>query len=165
MGEYFFWFWPTRVVQNKGTLNGHVCTCVCSMMHILYTVRTQLTQMAEEIHGNKQQTRANLLMACDHLMSFEEVKVLELSSCELSFVLQMLFFQLPDCSFTCCRHENLQAHSCRMHNAHRLSTRDSIMIQSAFISKFASLHLGFFFYNLEQHLCGDVPLVSTGCNL
>jgi len=29
MGEYFFWYRPTRVVPDKRPLNGCVCVCVC----------------------------------------------------------------------------------------------------------------------------------------
>ena len=29
MGECFFWCRPTRVVPDKGPLNGGVCVCVC----------------------------------------------------------------------------------------------------------------------------------------
>jgi len=29
VGECFFWYRPTRVVQDKGLLNGCVCVCVC----------------------------------------------------------------------------------------------------------------------------------------
>ena len=31
MGECFFWYWPTRVVPDKGPLNGCVCVCVCTV--------------------------------------------------------------------------------------------------------------------------------------
>jgi len=31
VGECFFWYWPTRVVQDKGPLN--CCVCVCVMCH------------------------------------------------------------------------------------------------------------------------------------
>jgi len=30
MGEGFFWHWLTRVVPDKGLLNGCVCVCVCA---------------------------------------------------------------------------------------------------------------------------------------
>ena len=30
VGEYFFWYRPTRVVPDKRPLNGCVCVCVCN---------------------------------------------------------------------------------------------------------------------------------------
>jgi len=29
VGECFFWYRPTRVVPDKGQVNGGVCVCVC----------------------------------------------------------------------------------------------------------------------------------------
>jgi len=31
VSECFFWYWPTRVVPDKGSWNGCVCVCVCSV--------------------------------------------------------------------------------------------------------------------------------------
>ena len=35
MGECFFWYWPTRVVPDKGPLIVCVCVCVCARVALL----------------------------------------------------------------------------------------------------------------------------------
>ena len=38
MGEYFFWYWPTRVVPDKRLLNSCVCVCVTYLLTGSYLV-------------------------------------------------------------------------------------------------------------------------------
>ena len=35
MGECFFWYWPSRVVPDKGPLNGCVCVWAFSALTLL----------------------------------------------------------------------------------------------------------------------------------
>ena len=46
-----FWYWPTRVVLEKGPLNGYVCVCVCACVRAcvrvcyLFIVQNELLQI------------------------------------------------------------------------------------------------------------------------
>ena len=47
MGEYFFWYRPTRVVPDKRPLNGCVCVCACvCVCHYLANVLGDSLEMS-----------------------------------------------------------------------------------------------------------------------
>jgi len=47
VGECFFWYWPTRVVPDKGPLNGCVCACVSCIVFetVMYVNKTNTSCM------------------------------------------------------------------------------------------------------------------------
>ena len=51
MSECFFWYQPTRVVLDKGPLNG--CVCECVFVHVMFKYLENWTSSCEDKFKNK----------------------------------------------------------------------------------------------------------------
>jgi len=61
VGERFFWYRPTRVVPDKGPLNGCVCVCVCVANAVLLIEPSKVAVRISILPVTKNQQNPNCL--------------------------------------------------------------------------------------------------------